>query len=297
MTSVHQHSPHHHHGLNHYQHEALKAIHHYAHDLKNHSKTKKWHYVDLHRLVHQLETRVKSPDTVNQRKSLWCGPAAVCASMLKEAPTTYVNMVIDLVQHAQATVHHGRLKAHTLKASYELRNYQFPKNIADADWVPMATLRESLKSTSPHDTNWFFHHGTYPQDVMMFYQDLGYTKLEDYTSGNNMLVEGTLDDGLPVVDRANHLYRTKYRITMFINDDMLDGAKQGSNAKLPPQTVRRNHWVDLISPILVTSPRGPDSSIGLKVFSWGYEMAVPQDPPMTLREFASNFFGFIAAKY
>ena len=288
--------------MNDKQEHALEAIHHYA----KHHGTNLWSHIHPSHLVKSLEERVRHPNTINQRGSSWCGPAAVCVAMATEAPTTYAHMIIQLVQHGRATVHHGRLTGHTLKASPELRAYPFAKSkIVDADWIPMSTLRESLKSNKKHDTAWFFKHGTFPADVMEFYRDLGYSHLADHTSEWNMLAAGTFDYGLSVIQSANHLIRTNHRITMRINADMLDGGKQGANAKLPPQSVRHNHWVDLISPIHVGgtphhghNPRhGPNTPVNLTVFSWGNEMPVPQIPPMTLREFAANFFGFISAKY
>ena len=84
-----------------------------------------WTHVNRFALIKQLEDRVRTPSHINQQHSMWCGPAAVVESMATDAPNTYVKMVLDLMHHGRATVHHGKLAPIKLTTTAALRHYAF----------------------------------------------------------------------------------------------------------------------------------------------------------------------------
>ena len=68
---------------------------------------------------------------------------------------------------------------------------------------------------------------------------------------------------------------------------MLDSDTQAKSSTFP------DHWVVLTSPITITS-----DSVSFTVFTWGYRhYRVPQGDNLSLKQFLSNFYGFVACKF
>jgi hypothetical protein len=262
-----------------------------------------WPHVHPNELADELEQRIHDPNSIAQRHSPWCGPAAVCRSLAADAPKVYAHMIINLVRFGRATVHHGELASNTFHTNAEMRAYPFQKvKIAAADWVPLVTLRASARHAGKHPLKWLYHHGTKPDDIVRFYQTLGYSKIHDQTSEFPLQAL----DAFELVNRTNHRLGHHYRVTLRINADMLAPDDEQENASLPGAFATHNHWVDLLSPIVVHgSPQNPKSPVSLKVFSWGkgetgaawMGFRILEASNLTFEEFASDFFGFVCAKY
>jgi hypothetical protein len=280
------------------KHQALTFIHHY----KQHRPPSIWKYVKAAKLAAELEQRIEDPSCIKQHGSSWCGPAAVCSSLAGDDPLAYAKMVVHLVRHGHATIHAGVFNVASLYTNAELRHYAFADTkIESADWVPLATLRESVRHDKNHSLKWYFSHGTFPNDITRLYRDMGYTRIYDHTSELNL----TGPHAYQYVQQVNAFFHHNYRITMRINADLLSPSTQDNNKGVARALVTHNHWVDLIAPIRCEPPHGPESRVSLEVFSWGKEtkgakvkgLLVPEKGTLTLAAFASNYFGFVAAKY
>jgi hypothetical protein len=262
-----------------------------------------WAHVRPNDLADQLEQRIYDPNSIAQHLSPWCGPAAVCRSLAADAPIAYAQMVVNLVRFGRADIRHGHHSGHTLQTSAEMRGHPFHQTkIAAADWVSLVALRASAQHSNKHSVKWLYHHGTQPKDVVKFYKELGYSEIHDHTS--EFPLRG--HDALELINRGNHRLRRHYRVTLRINADMLAPEYVQENASLPGAFATHNHFVDLLSPITICgSHHNLKSPVSLKVFSWGKGEAgaawmgfrIMEASNLSFEEFASDFFGFVCAKY
>lgn len=279
--------------LSHNQIHALKTLKGYEEN-PGHSM---WPHVDRFALIRQLEDRVRTPSHINQKNTGWCGPAAVLESMATDAPNTYVKMVLDLLHHGHATVHHGHLSTIKLTTTATLRHYAFGgTQVASADWVPLSTIRESVKYAHNHSQAWYVKNGTYPADLVRFYRELGYSQVHNHTSVHNFV--GPLEN--QATHHLNNHFGHGFRVSMFINDDLLYEHRQNNNVDKHPTSVKRNHYVDLISQIAIQYKHPIEHSlVAMHIFSWGSgdQYSIPFHRKLTLKAFASNFFGFVGARY
>jgi hypothetical protein len=146
-----------------------------------------------------------------------------------------------------------------------MRAYPFQKvKIAAVDWITLVTLRASARHASKQPLKWLYHHGTQPEDIVRFYQELGYSKIHDHTS--EFPLRG--QDAYELVKQANDRLDRDYRVTLRINADMLAPDGVQTNATLPGAFAVHNHFVDLLSPIVVHGPvQNPKSPVSLKSLS------------------------------
>ena len=261
-----------------------------------------WSGVHPANLANDLKIRVQKPNSIAQQGSMWCGPASVCASFAADSPVDYAKMVLDLYSTGRAVVSAGlrTFPAKVFLASHELRTYVFQgTHISSADWIPLATLRESLDPANKlAPTAIYFNQGTLNPDVVKFYKEMGYFIVID-----EMIGAMKSDRALQLIQQASSLRKQYYRVSMGINDDMLspDASVRARNSVSLRNNqfarISSNHWVELLTPIEITG-FGNNATVRFIVFSWGSEQTVPPaGAVMTLEHFTSNFFGFVAAKY
>jgi hypothetical protein len=265
-----------------------------------------WSHIDPDELSDQLNERIADPYCMKQKDSGWCGPTAVCASLAKDAPDKYAMMVIDLVRHGQAVVKHAKHGGLKLHPPRELWHYNFKETeIAAADWVPLSSLRDSLRPAHRHfkaddflNSDMWNHGHCHPKQLTRFYRKLGYREVNDLTSDNNLAGPYLRQ----FIHNAKSFLDQHYRVTMRTNSNMLKektmherGKKYGNGVEI----TAHSHWVDLIEPIVVDGP-GDDAEVSFTVFSWGEHHHSKKGwkvQGLTLDEFGINFFGFISAKY
>jgi hypothetical protein len=252
-----------------------------------------WTTVAKGPLADGLIARINDPTKISSAASQLCGSAAVINDLASREPSTYAQLGIDLFEKGE-----GKVKSLTIKPSGDLRKTPIPAGNDPADWVVLASLRDS--------ENWLFtYHGDgrwkvpftdssaddakaiqLPHTVEKWFREFGYSDVKNVT---NLLFTKDWDD----VKDVDRLYRGGYKVSLFISANMLYTASQGDASTTP------DHWVGMASAILSSTIHlDPTATISATVYTWGTVRDVHENPSkkMTVKQFLSNFYGYVAAK-
>jgi hypothetical protein len=215
-----------------------------------------------------LRARVDRPSLISQQSSSLCGPAALVFDLATNDPVRYAQYVIDLYERGVADVRQLHVKA-----GDDLRAYDPSGLIDPADWIALASLRDS--------DNFFFDYQsvdnefagiTLPGDLEGWFKKIGYTKVINDT---NLMT----DKDEANIREADRLYKDDYWVCLFINANMLSAATQDQGS------TTASHWVVLTSPVTIAGGK-----ISFQVFTWGKGHYQVPDPgqgshPLTLAHF------------
>src|SRR5688572_21156927 len=90
-------------------------------------------------VAQELRERVLNPKLVNQRASPMCPSASVVYLEARNHPVHYVQFVTQLFEYGRSSI-----RGWQIAPSRQLKEYLPPvTGIAEADWIPMASIRES----------------------------------------------------------------------------------------------------------------------------------------------------------
>jgi hypothetical protein len=225
-----------------------------------------------------LLLRVGNPEIMNQDKAGLCGPFAFTYGLASDSPQTYVRFAVELYEKGVSRI--GDL---WIKPSEGCRNCSLPNSMSPADWLTVASLRDSTNVwfDVDHDVDSFWNNQAASAtvgDIEKWFEQSGYM---DVKSEDN-LVEG-LDPS--DIDDLNRYYSEGRRVILSINSAMLYAARQSET------TYKGNHIVGLIS-LIARAPQG----VRLTVFSWGRKVAIPQEGPLSEKDFLGNLYGYVAGK-
>lgn len=256
-----------------------------------------------------LLMRLAKPSLMAQAKSSLCGPTALLYNMASDQPETYARFAVDLFEKGRGTL--GSLE---ITPSSAVRAYAPGDKIAQADWLTMASVRDSENYLLAYSSVERELAGiTLPHELANWFRLAGYQRVYDrttYTPGGG---------GPKWVEAANELLAQKWRICLFINADMtegrgldLDEMAKGITTILNPSSIddikklpgrlkrsfasmAPNHWIVQRSRIEVTN-----GNVDFTAFTWGKgDFKVP-DPSyndaLSLVDFYTSFHGFIAAE-
>lgn len=231
-------------------------------------------------VAYGLRARLENPSLIAQKSSSLCGPAALVFNLATNDPVHYARYVIDLFERGVADVN----KLH-VKAGGDLRAYDPTGLIQPADWIALASLRDS--------ENFFFDYQsvddefagiTLPGDMEAWFKKIGYRSVINDTN----LMSDKDEANIRAADR---LYQDDYWVCLFINDNMLSADTQDKGS------MTASHWVVLTSPVTIAG-----GAISFEVFTWGkghYQVPAPGpgSHPLTLAHFYDVYYGYVAAKY
>lgn len=226
-----------------------------------------------------LLMRVGNPGVMDQDRAGLCGPFAFIYGLASDKPLTYADYAIDLYEKGKASI--GNID---VSPSRNCRNASLPSSMSPADWLTVASLRDStnLWFDVDHDEDSFWNNaaaGASVSDIKDWFKKSGYV---DIKSEDNMLYNLDSSD----IDDLNRYYNEGRRIILAINAAMLMADKQTET------THKANHIVGLTSPIART-PQG----IQLTVFTWGRgKYMIPQGPPLKEKDFLDKLYGYVAGK-
>lgn len=231
-----------------------------------------------------LLMRVGKPTLIRQGMASVCGPAAMMFNYASDAPASYTRLALDLFQKGQGTL--GRL---LIKPDHDVRNYDPPYSITHADWLVLASLRDSenlfldFQSTGT-DTAGI----TLPSELWTWFNKAGYRDVIDNTNLTNMFHKEAED-----IDSANALFKKGYRVCLFISANMTESDMKEEDNQMVRGSVFTRHWVVQRSPI----DRSNDK-VKFQVFTWGNgEYKIPNgSKDLPLDNFLENYYGYIAAK-
>lgn len=221
--------------------------------------------------------RVYDPNRIEQKASSLCGPAAMVRAVASNDPVAYADYIIALFE-----LGHGKLRRLEVEPDEDLRAYDPGMQIDHADWIALASLRDS--------ENWFFDYDevddpiagiTFPSSLADWFRRAGFTSVYNET---NLII----DKDLANLRAANELYKRNYYVCLFINMNMLTEKRMQSGS------FSADHWVVLSSRV-----QFPGNQIKLTVFTWGegfYDVPL-LGHSLTVDAFLDNYYGFVAAKY
>jgi hypothetical protein len=116
-------------------------------------------------------------------------------------------------------------------------------------------------------------------------------------------------------NEASQLFEKGYKVCLLINSNVLNPAAQDEDSW------KLDHFVGLVSPIKYINKYYPeydgcnyegrarmcgklgggydaqDSTVSLRVYTWGGERDVPEWGTLSVKSFMGNFYGFVAGKY
>lgn len=242
--------------------------------------------VDKEPVFTGVAQRVENPGLINQGTAGLCGPASMLFDFASRDPVTYATFVIDLYQFGKA-----RLGTLDIKPSTLLTNAPIPGGVPAADWIPMASIRNSENDAWEYisDRN-AFQGITLPSEMANWFRRLGYTDVIDRA---HLLKLGR--SNLDLAKEADRLFLAGYRVVLFVNADGV----RSEVIRLKHGSLVPNHWVVLTSHISLS-----ESRVAFSVFSWGSgSYDVPQytsdgrNDALNLKTFLDNFYGFVAARF
>jgi hypothetical protein len=223
-----------------------------------------------------LSARLDQPSLISQEQSSLCGPAALVFNLATHDPLAYARYVVDLYERGTADVR----RLH-VKAGGDLRAYDPTGKIDPADWIALASLRDS--------ENFFFDYQsvddefagiTLPSDLESWFKKIGYRQVVNDTN----LIS---DKDEANIREANRLYKDDYWVCLFINDKLLSAKTQNSGS------MTASHWVVLTSEVALSG-----GTIAFDVFTWGDgHRHVPESGTLTVGHFKDDYYGYVAAKY
>lgn len=239
-----------------------------------------------------LLQRIKNPWKIDQEGSSLCGPTALVYNLARTAPSRYVQFVIDLYEHGHASL--GKL---FVKAGQDLLSYDPGHEIHPADWIPLASIRDSQNAYFDYQAVSDKAAGiTTPKDLATWFRKVGYQFVEADAS----LLKSK---GPESVMKANALISNNYKVSLLINMKILgenyfqSALKTRACRRCPPRlrSIEEglpDHWVVLLSRVLVST-----GNVRFKIFTWGKELTIPQKGDLKGRDFLYHYFGYVACKF
>ncbi|MBD1895080.1 hypothetical protein [Coleofasciculus sp. FACHB-129] len=117
-------------------------------DFEQSSAPSVWSSLDKQQVIADMRSRLIDPFQVNQGGQPFCGPASIVFELVRKQPLKYVQICRSLFEI-------GGFQARTryIQASPRLRQSQGRLRMGMADWMLLATLRESENLIFPVEPN------------------------------------------------------------------------------------------------------------------------------------------------
>lgn len=246
-----------------------------------------WSSIDRAQFADGLDARINDPSKISSAGSSLCGPAAVAFNLASGDPAAYAKFAIAMYESGR-----GQIRSTSYKASSTLRGKSLPSGNEEADWVVLASLRD--------DDNWIFTYDgkdsvlniaeakaiTLPHSMAKWFQNCGYTDVRNET---NLVTNKDWDN----VRDANKLLAAGYKVSLFVNADVLYTAKQDSAGVIP------DHWIGLQTKLASsTNIHDPLAKVSGTIFSWAQVRELSQDATkkVSVKQFLNHYYGYVAGK-
>jgi hypothetical protein len=232
-----------------------------------------WSAIGKPQLVAEMRSRVQDPFQVNQGQQPFCGPASLLFELIRHNPLKYVQICRNLYQLGGFST-----KTKWIYPSPELLADQGNPQMPIADWMVLATLRESENILFPIQTN---SHEiirniagmTKPWEMQGWLQEILNYRDVQFTST-------FLTRDLQVMQQAAHIINAGgVALALVTSEGLLYG-------DAPPVPLP-NHWVSLVGNIVLSSDR-----ISFDIFTWAKKMHVD----VSENRFKSHFWGVVTGK-
>lgn len=107
-----------------------------------------WPHLDKGAVIANMRSLLANPFRIDQKQQPFCGPTSIVFELIRKQPLRYVQMCQQLYEQ-------GRFQGQTqtIEASLRLRQASREMDMAQADWMLIATLRESENLIFPVEPN------------------------------------------------------------------------------------------------------------------------------------------------
>jgi hypothetical protein len=231
-------------------------------------------------LYKTLWQRVINPGAIHQRGSSLCGPASLLYLTGTYFPSKYSNYIIDLYEYGQAML--GSL---SVEPGEDCRIYNPAGKIAEADWVGLASLRDSENAIFDYDeVEDAFAGITLPMTLARWLGCVGFCDIKNETN-----IYFTKDeDNLREADR---LFREGHKVCLLVDYKGIEAIPERRGFISQIFTIP-NHWVVLTSPVDFSN-----GNVKFQIFTWGNdEHKVPPPGPNSypLDLFLKFYYGYVS---
>jgi hypothetical protein len=235
--------------------------------------------------IRALQANIRHPSRINQGNTNFCGPASILHALAKYHPIEYARFALDLFQKGHAIVRGAKVDAGYLK-NEPVPEHMGIENVCD--WVTMASLRFNLgcfSCLSALTTVTTKVQGTYPYEIKMAFEMMGYTDVRNCTSWFKADKEN--------FGMASLLCQENFRVVLNVHDNMF---KDPAEKSWLPRNA--NHFCTLKS----TEEIG--NRIKCRLWQWGITGGKKQEPTtlpvgihvdLPKEQFLDHYFGYIAA--
>ncbi len=227
-----------------------------------------------------LSERRISPGLINQSTASLCGPASLMHIVACDNPDLYEQYATDLYETGKAKL--GSLQ---VSPGEDCRAYNPSGRIAAADWVALASLRDSENAIFDYDeADDAFAGITLPGQLSDWLESAGYHHVSNET---NLYFTKGEDD----FRNAARLLSQGYRVCLFIDMNGVDSGNHRGHLRQIFTTA--NHWVVLKSVTQLTN-----DSVQFTIYTWGNDThSVPNSGvTMSMDHWLQNFYGYVAGK-
>ncbi len=218
-----------------------------------------WDFLDKATVVAEMRARVQDPFQINQGGQPFCGPAAVLFELVRKQPRRYV-------QICQSLFVTGGFNGMTqwIAAPDALRqNTRGELHIGQADWMVLATLRQSENILFPVEPNSpeiirNIAGMTKSWEMKGWVREiLGYTKADYYHAY-------LLNDITALTAAADAIAAGGVAFALITAEGMLE-------AKTPPLPFP-SHWIGLLGNITIQSDR-----VSFDIYTWSKKLHLEMD--------------------
>lgn len=252
-------------------------------------------------VAEQLRDRIAKPSRIDQGASALCGPAVFIYSLAKRKPKQYAQYVIDLYEKGEASIGRLQVKPGGDCKKFNPKPLQGTSNeIAEADWIALAGLRDSENSFFDFDdADDQFAGITMPGEIAKWFAFSDFLAIRQNT---NIV----FDESLYTLMQAHKQYIMGACVCLFVGANVLQGISGGRSPA--------DHWVILNSPIHIGGKpvnslvsRGKkvnqdktllSEKIQFSIYTWATD-SYPinrHDPNLTVGKFLDYFYGYVAAR-
>jgi hypothetical protein len=246
-----------------------------------------WTHLDKRQIISEIRDRIENPYQIKQGEQPFCGPAAVVFELIRRQPDRYIQICQSLYEHGSFEGYSKNFVA----AGRLCRSYGNLR-MAQADWMILATLRDCANKIVP----------VHPKAPKLIRELGGITKPWEISSWIRELLGYTLSKSHPTplsgefqaIQAANSTIESGGVALALINSQGLLGNNSFLAARF--HRIYPNHWVAIVSKILVESPtkvsRNSYGRIEFDIYSWGRKIHVSANPA-TIKDF---FWGVTLGK-
>ncbi len=247
-------------------------------DFENSTAVSAWPYLDKRQVIAEMRSRLSDPFQVNQGGQPFCGPASILFEFVRKQPLRYVQICRSLFETGSF-----QGKTRQIEASSQLRQSQGRLRMSQADWMVLATWRESenlIFPVQPDEPNIIRNLAgiTKPWEMVGWTREiLGYANVKNtitYIFGE----VHALNEAASIIDSGGVVF------ALITAEGLLDNGT-------PPLLPCPNHWVSLLGNMSIQKRQLFRNSghVSLDLYTWGSKKHIDK----TEAHFEDYFWGIV----